>query len=364
MRIGIAGAGLLGRLVAWALLDQGHTVAMWDRATTLTEAPPAQDPARAAGWTAAGMLSPTAELECANEQVFAWGLQSLSLWPVLLDQLADMGHRVEYAQAGSLLLAHRTDLGAAQRVVSLLTRKAPQHHAPQALSRAQLHSLVPAVHGPAHAWHLPQEGQIHTVQAMAALGHALLARGVQWHGQQSIATLHAGQLVTASGAAHAYDWVFDCRGVGAAPDLPVRGVRGELFWLHAPHVNLTMPLRLLHPRWRVYIVGRTHHTVVVGATEIESEDRSPVSLRSTLELLSAAHSVVPGLAEARLIHQESNLRPAMPDNLPVVVTEPGLTRLNGLFRHGWLLGPAWVSHALASAFDTAPMHPLLNTPQQ
>ena len=35
------------------------------------------------------------------------------------------------------------------------------------------------------------------------------------------------------------------------------------------------------------------------ASEIESEDRSPVSLRSTVELLAAAHSVIPELGEAR-----------------------------------------------------------------
>jgi glycine oxidase len=86
--------------------------------------------------------------------------------------------------------------------------------------------------------------------------------------------------------------------------------------------------------------------VVVGASEIESEDRSPVSLRSTVELLAAAHSVVPELAEARIVHRESNLRPALPDNLPRLENQPGLTRINGLFRHGWLIAPALVEQAL------------------
>jgi glycine oxidase len=85
----------------------------------------------------------------------------------------------------------------------------------------------------------------------------------------------------------------------------------------------------------------------VGASEIESEDRSPVSLRTTLELLSAAHSILPELAEARIIHSESNLRPALPDNLPRLETSPGITRINGLFRHGWLIAPALVEQAMA-----------------
>jgi glycine oxidase len=105
-------------------------------------------------------------------------------------------------------------------------------------------------------------------------------------------------------------------------------------------------LRLLHPRSRVYLVPRVGDIVVVGASEIESEDRSPVSVRSALNLLSAAHSVLPELAEGRIVHMESNLRPALPDNLPLHESRPGLTRLNGLFRHGWLIAPALVEDAL------------------
>ena len=157
--------------------------------------------------------------------------------------------------------------------------------------------------------------------------------------------VEAGVLWTGSGR-HAFDWVFDVRGTGARPELPVRGVRGEIFWLHAPGVRLRRPLRLLHPRHRVYLVPREGDIVVVGASEIESEDRSPVSLRTTVELLAAAHSVLPELAEARIVHSESNLRPALPDNLPRIEVEPGLTRINGLFRHGWLIAPALVEDAL------------------
>ncbi|MFN3496149.1 MAG: FAD-dependent oxidoreductase, partial [Hydrogenophaga sp.] len=126
----------------------------------------------------------------------------------------------------------------------------------------------------------------------------------------------------------------------------VRGVRGEIIWLHAPGVNLQRPVRLLHPRHRVYIVPRPGNLFVVGASEIESEDRSPVSLRSAVELMAAAHSAVPELAEARIVHMEANLRPALPDNEPHTHTEPGLLRINGLFRHGWLLAPALVQDAL------------------
>ena len=87
--------------------------------------------------------------------------------------------------------------------------------------------------------------------------------------------------------------------------------------------------------------------VIVGATEIDSEDRSPVSVRSALELLSTAHSIVPQLAEARIVRLDSHLRPATADQRPHLHCEPGLVRLNGLFRHGFLLAPALVEEALA-----------------
>jgi glycine oxidase len=345
MKIAIAGAGLLGRLLAFHLSRAGHEVHVFD--------PAAHAEARgAAGWTAAGMLSPVAELECADENVFRLGLRSMALWPQLLAQLA---LPVECAFDGSLLLAHRGDEGAARRVIDLLhakmadggVRSAHRHPtgemAPRLLEAGTLRELEPAVRGPAHAWLLPHEGRIHTVQAMQAL--AAGATAAYWHWGETVQSADPGALRTARGEQR-FDHVVDVRGTGARPQLPVRGVRGEIFWLQAPGVPLRRPLRLLHPRYRVYIVPRAPDIVVVGASEIESEDRSPVSLRTTVELLAAAHSVVPELAEARVVHSETNLRPALPDNLPLLETGAGLTRINGLFRHGWLIGPALVEQAM------------------
>jgi glycine oxidase len=192
--------------------------------------------------------------------------------------------------------------------------------------------------------------------------------GVTWRWGEMVTSLNAGEIETtpfglslskpltttlrqAQGerSTFKFDWVFDVRGTGAKPDLPVRGVRGEIFWLHAPNVELQRPIRLLHPRHRVYLVPRDGNRIVVGASEIESEDRSPISLRSTVELLAAAHSVIPELAEARIVHSETNLRPALLDNLPHLEVQDGLTRttrINGLFRHGWLIAPALVQQAL------------------
>lgn len=353
MHIGIAGAGLLGRLLAFELARTGHSVEVFDPAPGPDAPAAGAGTAYAAAWTAAGMLSPTAELESADANVFALGLRSLELWPAIV---ASLGMPVELHRRGSLLLAHRGDEGAARRVVDLLKHKAPAGHAPQLLEAAALRDLEPDLHGVAHAWLLPHEGQIHTVQAMVALAGAATAAGARWHWGSTVDRLRPGEIHTAQSVL-AFDCVFDVRGTGARPaagaadsaagfTAGVRGVRGEVIWLHAPHVALQRPIRLLHPRHRVYLVPREGGHIVIGASEIESEDRSPISLRSMVELLAAAHSIIPELAEARVVHTETNLRPALPDNLPHVEQAPGLVRINGLFRHGWLIAPALVEQTL------------------
>ncbi|GAB2888274.1 FAD-dependent oxidoreductase [Paralcaligenes ginsengisoli] len=345
MKIGVAGAGLLGRLLAYVLSRQGHELSVFDPAS-------GPDARGAAGWTAAGMLSPTAELESADINVFNHGLRSIERWAEIIPSLR---RHASFDRAGSLLLAHRHDVGAARRMIDLLMQKAPEQHRPQALPMQELARLEPDIQGPSQAWLLPHEGHLNTVEAMQALYAS--ADAVHWHWNSRVSSLSAYTLHTSS-QDYRFDWVFDVRGTGARGDAPagpakllscrnVRGVRGEIFWLHAPNVQLHRPIRLLHPRHRVYMVPRSDNVIVVGASELESEDRSPVSLRSTVELLAAAHSVMPALAEARVVHSETNLRPALIDNLPRIEHETGLTRINGLFRHGWLIAPALVDDALA-----------------
>ena len=81
--------------------------------------------------------------------------------------------------------------------------------------------------------------------------------------------------------------VFDCRGFGAKKAYPqLRGVRGEVIWLQTSQVQLAHPIRLVHPRYPLYVVPRGQGRYVIGASQIESEDFSAISVRTILELLT------------------------------------------------------------------------------
>jgi glycine oxidase len=145
-----------------------------------------------------------------------------------------------------------------------------------------------------------------------------------------------------------YDYIIDCRGLGAKnTTCKLRGVRGEVVRLHAPEVSLTRPIRLMHPRYPIYIAPKPNHEYVIGATEIESQDSGPATVRSTLELLSAAYTVHSGFAEARILSIQTGLRPAFSDNRPQVNHEGKVIGINGLYRHGYLLAPSLVAEAVA-----------------
>ena len=363
MRIGIAGAGLAGRLSAFLLSHRGHQV-------TVFESSPGPNPVRgsirAAAWTAAGMLSPIAEMEQGGPLVRDLGFRSLTLWGEIDQTLRQMPLRkpdtqhsgdldvhdefeeiatspLGLALQDSLIVCHANDLGAAERILQHMDQDPSRF---VSLTGPEVASLAPGLKGTLHAWRLVGEGHLFPTQAMQSL--LCGARAVDWRWGSQVMRLDSHQIETADGR-QMFDWVIDTRGVGASSDISVRGVRGELLVLFAPGFELHRPVRLVHPRWRVYIVPRPGRQIVIGATEIESEDRSPISVQSTLELLSSAFSIFPSLAEARILWTDVNLRPAMMDNLPLIETRPGLTRINGLFRHGWLLAPAVIEQALDHA---------------
>jgi glycine oxidase len=141
--------------------------------------------------------------------------------------------------------------------------------------------------------------------------------------------------------------VIDCRGLAARDsDAGLRGVKGEMILIETGEVKLSRPVRLIHPRWPLYVIPREDDRFMLGATSIEAEDTG-VSVRSALELLGAAYAVHPAFAEARIVEFGSGLRPAFPDNLPRIRINERRIAVNGLYRHGFLVAPALAELTLA-----------------
>ena len=334
LHVGIAGAGLAGRLLAWRLASAGTRVSLFDAKL--------RDDLTSASQTAAAMLSPLAELAVSDDAVFELGQRSMQLWPQWLAQLTTP---VYFRRDGTVIVAHTQDGASLEHFSRLL------HHKLSAACKAQVQTLDAAAlaqYEPALAGRftgglfLADEGQLANDQLMAALAIELDSLGVQWHEGQMVERVEEHAIVCAD-QKHVVDIAVDARGVGSKSELlALRGVRGEVLRVECKGVTLKHPVRLMHPRYQLYVAPRPNGEFVVGATELESEDSGPVTVRSVLELASALHSLHPAFGEARILRMSAALRPALDDHRPRVEQRSGVWHINGLYRHGYLCAPALV----------------------
>jgi len=354
--VAIVGGGLLGRLLAWRAALSGLCVELFDANDRLGS--------KATAWVAGGMVTPQAEAADAEPELVSMGRRSLLLWP---EWLSELPTHVHYSASGTLLLWQRADAGEATRFEALLStrdQRANYQHIDGVQIAAQEPSLGRRFR---EALYLPGEAHIDNRQLLPALADALDELGVQCHWNRRVEDAERPDASI----------VIDCRGKSAKTRWKeLRGVRGELVRLHAPGIELRHMLRLLHPRYSIYLISRPGGNLVVGATAIESDDGSPISVRSVLELLTAAYSVLPAVGEARIVELNSDCRPALPDNRPALRYSPPnrLLEVNGLYRHGFLLSPAVVEETLTilpgllekpnSELMASPRWPLLGTREE
>ncbi len=344
----ILGAGLMGRLMALSLIERGHKIDLYE-----AQGPQGEG---AAAKVAAAMLAPLAESAITELNVVKMGQYSLKRWPQIIEKLH---HPVFFQQEGTVIVWHRSDAPEARRFQGLMQKT---HALLPSLSPAQMldstaiealeRELVPKFNA---GLYLPLEGQLDNRELLTAMLDELKSaesRGqltLHWHSPQDLSRFQSA----IEPHSNQDPWVIDCTGMGAKTHWSqLRGVRGEVLRLHAPDVHLSRPVRLIHPKYPIYIAPKENQIFVVGATEVESEDRSEVSVRSSLELMSAAYSVHPGFAEARVLEINTQLRPTLADNLPQIqVNSSKLIKINGLYRHGFLISPAvldcaleWIDH--------------------
>ena len=301
----IIGAGIAGAWQALLFAQAGHDV-------TLHEKSDAAMMLSTSHW-AGGMLAPWCESEVSEPIISRLGLRSLDLWR---EALPDTPFN------GSLVVAHARDRNDFERFAKLTSGH-------RRLDAAGLAALEPSL-----------EGRFRDALFFAAEGHVEPRRVLPKLHEKIVA---AGGTIRFDSEVEARDidgLVIDCRGLAAREAQPeLRGVKGEMTLIETDEVQLARPVRLIHPRWPLYVIPRGGNRFMLGATSIEAEDTG-VSVRSALELLGAAYAVHPAFAEARIVEFGSGLRPAFPDNLPRIAIDNQRIAVNGLYRHGFLLAPA------------------------
>jgi glycine oxidase len=309
--VSIIGAGIAGAWNALLFAQAGHAVTVHERSdAAMTES--------TSHW-AGGMLAPWCEAETSEPVIRRLGIRSLDLW---------RQHFPKTPFRGSLVVAHARDRGDFERFARLTSNH-------RRLDAQALGELEPSLEGRFRdGLFYPDEGHVEPRRILPELHARILA---------------AGGEIKFNSEANGDDLdgiVIDCRGLFARDRHPeLRGVKGEMIIVETDEIELSRPVRLVHPRWPLYVIPRGDGRFMLGATSIETENTG-VSVRSALELLGAAYAVHPAFAEARIVEFGSGLRPAYPDNLPRISVDKDKIAVNGLYRHGFLLAPALAELAL------------------
>jgi glycine oxidase len=312
--ITVVGAGIFGLWQALLLARAGHRVQLIERSAEPFKASASQ-------WAGA-MIAPFCEAEAAPPAVREFGRDGLRLWRDVYPGLVANGSLVvasardtaELTRFGRLTIGHKT------------------------IGSDQLTELEPDLVGRfTKALYFADEAHLETPLALKFLVDAVRQAGVEF--SLGVEWSRADHKPTSPG-----QLIIDCRGLAARDELPtLRGVRGERLLIRSRDVRLRRPVRLLHPRASFYMVPWSDGVHLVGATVIESEDDRPMTARSALELLGLTYALHPGFGEAEIIEMSSGVRPAFPDNVPKALVEGATIRVNGAYRHGFLLAPAMAS---------------------
>jgi glycine oxidase len=335
--VAVVGAGVIGAAITYELVTRGASVTLVD--------------CRGAGLgstqAAAGMLVPY--LEGFGRPLLPLATKSLEMYDGFVDRVSrDSGIGIGYRRTGSLQVStvdqpddelHKiaADARAGGIECELLDAQAARDAEPQ---------LTPEVSG---ALFMKSHGFVVTADLTGALASGAIkhgarvrvparARRIQREGDHISISLDNDAPLTASRvvmAAGSWSGHIDVEGV--AP-VPVRPVRGQLLQLasDAPALNRIV--------WgpRCYLVPVSRTLILVGATVEEAGFDERTTVAGVRDLLDGACDLVPHLWQAAFVGARVGLRPATPDELPIIgrsVKLPGLVYATGHYRNGVLLAP-------------------------
>lgn len=338
----VIGAGLIGLASARRAAERGLSVLVIERA---------QELGAGASGVAAGMLAPVTEADFGEQGALALHLAARERWPSFAAELErDAGLPVGLRETGALVVAADRDDAEELRRLHELHRSLDLDA--RWLTASQCRELEPAL-SPRIAGGIlaPQDAQADPRAVLRALAAAFeRAGGELWLGVevegidveagrvQGVRTSFGGveceRVLVAAGA-----WSAALAPGGERP--PVRPVKGQILELRVRD-GLPEPCERVVRTPRCYVLSRGDGRVVLGATMEERGFDTAVTADGVFRLIEAAYEVLPELSELELVTAHAGLRPATPDNRPLIGPDErveGLIWVTGHWRNGVLLTP-------------------------
>src|ERR1700682_2380163 len=235
--VSVIGAGVAGAWQALLFAQAGRAVTLHERSgATMTE-PPSYWPG--------GMPAPCGEAETSKPVISRLGIRSLDLW---------REHFPHTPFNGSLVVAHPRDRADFERFARLTTGH-------KRLDGRALSGLEPSLEGRFRdGLFFADEGHVEPRRVLPELHARVTAAG---------GTLKFNSEATPSDIDGI---VIDCRGLAARDtQAGLRGVKGEIILIETDEVELSRPVRLIHPRWPLSVIPRGGHRFMPGATSVDAE---------------------------------------------------------------------------------------------
>jgi len=314
----IIGGGAIGCSAAYYLRSEGLQVALVDKGPV----------GREASWASAGIIGPSS-----HPQGDPWFRQATLLSRQLYDELngalfEETGRRMGYGGRGSMTVAMSS--GEAAEAVSDAEREAAAGVSLEVLTAVEARRREPALPENLEAVILHPEGRFldarnytATIARAAGLKGAEMRPGwpvtaLTWEGGR-VTGVRSGQERLGAG------WVINAAGAWAGlldPGLaaPITPDHGQIMSLEGPELGLRHTLH----RWGRYgyITPRSDGRVVVGATHEEIGFRRQITPEGLDYLAGVVRTVLPGLMDQAMLDIWTGLRPASPDTLPIIGTDP------------------------------------------
>ena len=350
--VAIIGGGVIGLSCAFELARRGKSVTVIERETV----------GFGASTVAAGMLTPSFEVELTPPSLVDLQLDSLRRYPQFIAEIeAASGLSCGYREEGTLWVSrHRDDELELDHI-----RKIQEERGLPArrLTGREVRQIEPYVSPRAIGGLLVEsDHQVNSRTLMVALQAACEAVGVTIRDNTGVTTVERTRgrleltLQEASGdSTLSADQVLLAAGVwlenGLLTPLPTIGMRpikGQIVHLKgqplAKHVLRNSD---------IYLVPRSGGELLLGATEEEQGFDMQPTAGGTLDLLRYAFEILPGIYDLYVSEIDVGLRPAVTDHQPVL----GPTNVEGIYiagahyRGGVILAPS-TAHWMADLMTT------------